>query len=90
MIEGGGLRGAACAPDAWNGNMLSVKAVVDLFYADPVDEPERVAHAVEICDRCPVREECLETYINERHGVWGGLTEVERHALRKERRNARL
>ena len=43
------------------------------------------AYGRSICNRCPVREACL-TYAleaGERHGLWGGLDEAERHALRK-------
>lgn len=40
--------------------------------------------------RCPVMETCLQWALESRqqHGVWGGLSEDERHALK--RRAARL
>jgi WhiB family redox-sensing transcriptional regulator len=44
----------------------------------------REARAKAICARCPVIRECA-TYAlvaGERHGVWGGLSERERAALR--------
>ncbi|MFC9330096.1 WhiB family transcriptional regulator [Kitasatospora sp. NPDC057015] len=36
-----------------------------------------------ICVGCPVRESCLRhaLAVREPYGVWGGLTEDERHAL---------
>ena len=36
--------------------------------------------AVAICAKCPVREECLQSAIDneEQYGVWGGLTAIER------------
>jgi WhiB family redox-sensing transcriptional regulator len=42
---------------------------------------ERQAKAV--CAECRVRKECLDyaLKINEPHGIWGGLNEVERRAL---------
>jgi WhiB family transcriptional regulator, redox-sensing transcriptional regulator len=42
---------------------------------------EHVAKA--ICRECPVREECLEHALrfDERYGIWGGLTDVERRQL---------
>jgi len=42
---------------------------------------ERAAKAV--CAACPVREPCLVHALasEERHGVWGGLSERERAAL---------
>lgn len=38
------------------------------------------------CERCPVQTECLEDAMADasRVGVWGGLTERERRALRRE------
>lgn len=87
MIEGQGLPGAACAPDAWNGNTLLVKRIVDLFYADEVDEPEEIEHAKSICAKCPVVDTCLSDNLHEQHGIWGGKTATERLHLRREMRN---
>jgi len=41
-----------------------------------------------ICKKCPVREECLEYAVErkERFGIWGGKSERERRAIRRERR----
>jgi WhiB family transcriptional regulator, redox-sensing transcriptional regulator len=46
------------------------------------------ASALALCAVCPVRAECLEFSMRQwgevgRHGVWGGLLEVERAAVRK-------
>ena len=40
-----------------------------------------------ICRGCPVRMQCLEFALNARldYGVWGGMTEHERRALRRSR-----
>ncbi len=51
----------------------------------------REAVAKAICARCPVRIECLDYAlgIRETHGVWGGLNEMERrHVLRERIRRA--
>jgi WhiB family redox-sensing transcriptional regulator len=63
-----------------------------LFFAPAQFEPkeERMARerkAKLICSTCPVRIECLEyaLRIREPHGVWGGLNELERRLLLKER-----
>lgn len=47
----------------------------------------REAVAKAICIRCPVREECLDFALEVRdpHGVWGGLNEMERRTLVRER-----
>jgi WhiB family redox-sensing transcriptional regulator len=40
-----------------------------------------------ICSRCPHLNECLEWGLKrERYGIWGGLSESEREAVRKERK----
>jgi WhiB family redox-sensing transcriptional regulator len=42
--------------------------------------------AKQICYTCPVRQQCLEFAIkNREYGIWGGLTETERHPPRKRR-----
>ena len=47
------------------------------------------ARALALCARCPVRGDCLELSMRQwdgagRYGVWGGLLETERAAIRKE------
>ena len=56
-----------------------------LFFPPNHPEPkeERLARerqARAICATCPVRMECLEyaVRIREPHGIWGGLSELER------------
>ncbi|MFL5767993.1 MAG: WhiB family transcriptional regulator [Actinomycetota bacterium] len=47
----------------------------------------REARAKAFCDRCPVRTDCLEYALDSRegHGVWGGLNELERRAVLRQR-----
>jgi WhiB family redox-sensing transcriptional regulator len=49
----------------------------------------QIAEAKTVCQRCPVRAQCLTEALGIRDcsGVWGGLSEDERRAL--QRRNAR-
>ena len=54
--------------------------------------PERGSSTViakKICSECKVRVECLEYAVErkERFGIWGGKSERERRAIRRERRN---
>ena len=51
---------------------------------------ERIAReqrAKAICAMCPVRIECVEysLMVPELYGIWGGLNELERRALLRER-----
>ena len=59
------------------------------FFYPPL-RPERKAvrlareeRAKAVCASCVVRQECLDTALrqNERYGIWGGLTDVERRNL---------
>ena len=45
---------------------------------------ESAEPARQVCARCPVREPCLDYAISHgiTHGVWGGLAERDRRALR--------
>lgn len=61
---------AACLGDADPGD----------WFASPLGEAERVARAVAVCEECPVAMACLEfaLAVDERWGVWGGFTPLER------------
>lgn len=49
---------------------------------------KQIAEAKSVCDRCPVRQECLDfaTKMGLRHGIFGGITENKRRALSMQRR----
>lgn len=60
---------------------------------EPQDDffPDRGSSTViakAICRTCPVISECLEYAVErkERFGIWGGKSERERRAIRRERR----
>jgi WhiB family transcriptional regulator, redox-sensing transcriptional regulator len=57
------------------------------YFEKRMEKNGREAVAKAICARCPVRDECLEYAlgIHEAHGIWGGLNEMERRALLRER-----
>lgn len=46
------------------------------------DYPESYYHDVAkmVCERCPVKDNCLELGREEEHGVWGGWTGKERRS----------
>ena len=56
----------------------------DLFFPD---RGASLADARRVCAGCPVRAECLEYALEagEKFGVWGGTSEKERRAMRRQR-----
>ena len=60
------------------------------YFEKKEEKDVREAHAKAICVGCPVRIDCLEYALRTRepHGIWGGLNEVERKALLRERDRA--
>ena len=80
------IEGAGQDDRAWQDRANCLGVDPDLFF------PERGAstrEAKEVCKGCEVREQCLAWALEagQDHGVWGGLSEDERRALK--RRNAR-
>lgn len=61
----------------------------DLFFpvGDNAPARQQARAAKQICWRCPVREACLDWALASRqdHGVWGGMTEVERRHIHRRR-----
>jgi hypothetical protein len=55
--------------------------------ADVAKARQEAAVAIGVCAGCPVRAACLELSLRHwrvgRHGIWGGLAEAEREALRR-------
>lgn len=58
---------------------------VDLFYPDKGGSNKK---AKAVCAACPVRVQCLQYALEagEQFGIWGGLSEQERTALRRRNR----
>jgi len=50
----------------------------------------QIDKARRVCGGCEVRSECLDYALetNQDSGVWGGLSEEERRAIRRQRRSA--
>ncbi|MGH9150624.1 MAG: WhiB family transcriptional regulator [Acidimicrobiales bacterium] len=77
----------------WRQRAACRNVEVDLFFPIGVTGPavEHIAAAKAVCAGCAVRSDCLEFAIttNQEFGVWGGTSEEERRALRREWRAAR-
>lgn len=71
----------------WHSKALCVEIPGDLWFADSTHTAEN-KRAKQICKECPVRVECLEDALkgNIQFGVWGGLTPLERRALKRKMR----
>jgi WhiB family redox-sensing transcriptional regulator len=70
-------------PDlTWQQEALCAQTGADFFFPEPGSS---VRDAKRICALCPIRSACLEHALthDERFGVWGGLSEKERQALRR-------
>ena len=71
---------------SWRSAAACRSADPELFF--PLSESgkslEQIAEAKAICAGCPVRRQCLAFALRTRaHGIWGGLTELERHHDRR-------
>ncbi|MFD3741620.1 WhiB family transcriptional regulator [Streptomyces sp. NPDC058629] len=71
----------------WRGSEACRTEDPELFFPKGTDAAsmDGADAAVRICRRCPAMEACAEWAIDTRqdHGVWGGLTEQDRAALRR-------
>jgi WhiB family transcriptional regulator, redox-sensing transcriptional regulator len=78
----GRIRGKSLIQE-WH-KRAACKGDTDLFFS--YDE-EIVARARQVCDACPVRQECLLTGLADRnlYGVWGATTEAQRRQFRRRR-----
>jgi WhiB family transcriptional regulator, redox-sensing transcriptional regulator len=67
----------------WMRDGLCAQTDPEEFFPDKGSSP-RAAKAV--CATCPVIDECLSYALehNERFGIWGGTSERERRALRRD------
>lgn len=69
----------------WQERAACAEVDVNMFFPEKgqsVSDPKR------ICRGCEVREQCLEyalTFGDSLHGVWGGMSDLERRKLRQQR-----
>lgn len=67
-------------PEDWQHRALCAQTGPEAFF------PEKggsTREAKKVCQMCEVRDQCLQAALDrqERHGIWGGLSERERRKL---------
>jgi WhiB family redox-sensing transcriptional regulator len=79
--------------DEWRDHALCRDTDPDLFFPVGTTGVALVSidHAKAVCAQCNVTQECLDFALdtNQDSGVWGGLSEEERRAIRRQRAAAR-
>jgi WhiB family redox-sensing transcriptional regulator len=71
----------------WMSDAACAETDPELWFPE-LDSLWRVRQAKNICDKCPVKQQCLD-YAQKnafKEGIWGGLSPTERHRLSKEKR----
>ncbi len=79
----------AAAEETWRDHALCRDTDPELFF--PVGTTGQaltsIDHAKQVCGDCRVTNECLDFALetNQDSGIWGGLSEDERRAIRRQR-----
>jgi WhiB family redox-sensing transcriptional regulator len=78
----------------WRHQAACLNADPELFFPVGNTGPAlmQIAEAKKVCRTCPVREPCLQWALDagQDHGVWGGMSEDERRALRRRAARSRV
>lgn len=72
------------ASSPFDGTQLCTTYSTDIFYPEEYEEAN-VAQAKTICNDCWIKDKCLAYALstNEKEGVWGGTTPIERKRIRR-------
>ena len=72
----------------WQDRALCAQTDPEVFFPEP---GHRTSEAKKVCARCEVRAECAEYALGNpdltQSGVWGGLDERDRAAIRRQQRS---
>lgn len=78
----------ADADNDWRDQSACRDTDPDLFFPVGTTGPaiEQIDNAKAVCDRCEVRQPCLDFALtsNQDSGIWGGTSEEERRKLRRQ------
>lgn len=68
----------------WTDRGLCAEVDPEIFFPAKGGSVRQAKH---VCRRCEIRAECLEYALDndERFGIWGGLSERERHRVKRDR-----
>ncbi len=68
---------------AWMTDAACLDTDTDLFFPSEGSTRGHVNRAVSVCERCNVRDECLDYALRWKlqDGVWGGLSASERRGM---------
>ncbi|MER6961641.1 MULTISPECIES: WhiB family transcriptional regulator [unclassified Streptomyces] len=73
----------------WRERAACLRVDPDLFFPVGHTGPalDQIDEAKAVCGRCPVMEQCRDwaVEVGQVEGIWGGMTESERRALRRRR-----
>ncbi|MGW0946207.1 WhiB family transcriptional regulator [Streptomyces sp. NPDC002623] len=73
----------------WRERAACLRVDPDLFFPVGHTGPalDQIDEAKAVCGRCPVMEQCRDWAVEagQVEGIWGGMTESERRALRRRR-----
>ncbi|MGW1785430.1 WhiB family transcriptional regulator [Streptomyces sp. NPDC002143] len=73
----------------WRERAACLRVDPDLFFPVGHTGPalDQIDEAKAVCGRCPVMEQCRDWAVEagQVEGIWGGMTETERRALRRRR-----
>lgn len=79
---------------SWRSKAACLGHDTELFFPAGCTGPaqEQAEQAVAICRQCPVITQCLDWAVTtgQDDGIWGGLTEDQRRALRRSRTQRRI
>lgn len=72
---------------AWMEDAACAQIGPGLFYVGEKAQAREYDAARSVCNTCTVQAECLEfaLEVDDRHGMWGGLSPQEREKVRKQR-----
>ena len=74
----------------FNGTQLCLTYDPDIFFPEDYEDSS-VAKAKGICNSCWVKDGCLSFALktNEKEGIWGGTTPVERRRIKRRAQRVR-